>query len=99
MKEKAYLTNLVTSGGATTGTLAFDLGTEFPWGMDLIGSSYGSWNPVEINAGEGQGGYYIDSKEGLKVGDSGNDFGSEWGSWLSKSCAVLDVVFMLTSNP
>ncbi|KAJ5461262.1 uncharacterized protein N7458_002814 [Penicillium daleae] len=53
------------------------LGTEFPWGMSANGdTNYASWEPIEINAGEGSSGFSI---------DNGNFVWSEadgFGGWL-----------------
>lgn len=40
----------------------FDLGNQFPWGMSVAYvNNYAAWEPVRIEAGSGQDGFYINS--------------------------------------
>ncbi|KAF9884395.1 hypothetical protein FE257_001795 [Aspergillus nanangensis] len=39
----------------------FDLDTPFPWGLVMSQVNYASWEPVQINAGYGQDGFFTNS--------------------------------------
>jgi len=56
--------------------LLFDLDSDFPWGMKLAYNQYYTeWLDVEINAGYGDGGFFI-SSSGLVSNNT------EWRGWL-----------------
>ncbi|GLI79737.1 hypothetical protein PoHVEF18_008078 [Penicillium ochrochloron] len=60
------------------GTLALaNLGTDYPWGMIATGdTNYASWEPIEINVGDGSEGFSITN--GNFVWSEANGF----GGWL-----------------
>ncbi|KAJ5176597.1 uncharacterized protein N7482_002474 [Penicillium canariense] len=54
-----------------------DLKTDFPWGLVAIGdTNYASWEPIEINAGDGSEGFSIDNGEFVWSANDG------FGGWL-----------------
>ncbi|KAF2229923.1 hypothetical protein EV356DRAFT_510002 [Viridothelium virens] len=68
--------------GSTNGTdggqfQEFDLGDDFPWGMDMtIQVAYAGWSNVEINGGQGSAGFLIDPTNGLVYNNTA------FGGWL-----------------
>ncbi|KKK18533.1 hypothetical protein P175DRAFT_0502430 [Aspergillus ochraceoroseus IBT 24754] len=55
----------------------FQYGTTFPWGLQPVGNTnYAAWEPVEINVGYGQSGFFFNST-GLQWSEQ---FG--FGGWL-----------------
>ena len=77
-------TNTTQSSGEPYNRQEFDLGNDFPWGLAVADVNfYSAWEPVRINAGSSEDGFFINSN-GLQWNQDPSNpaSNSSFGGWL-----------------
>jgi len=72
-KEKAYFSGT---------NLTFNLGTTFPWGLELAYEPYTTFSPVTINVGVGQPGFSLDKNHHIVYNNALQLGVGDFGGWL-----------------